>query len=150
MNILTYIWIALLIAFFVVEACTVQMVSIWFAIGSLFALVANLFDAAPALQLTIFLVASIVCLLLTRPLVRKFTASKITKTNADRCIGETAVVTEEIDNLAAKGQVKVNGNVWSARAENGKVISEGKKVLIKRMEGVKLIVQEIEKTKEEM
>ncbi len=145
MNTLTYIWIGLLVAFLVVEACTVQLVSIWFAVGSLCALVANLFETTPALQLTIFLVASMVCLLITRPLVKKFTASKIIKTNADRCIGETAVVTEEINNLSAKGQVKVNGNVWSARAEDGNVIPEGAEVLIKRMEGVKLIVHIKEK-----
>lgn len=141
MNTLTFVWVALLIAFLIVEACTVQLVSIWFAVGALVALIANLCSLSPALQLCLFLVASAVCLIVTRPLVKRFTKTKFERTNADRCIGKEAVVTEEINNLLAKGQVKVDGNVWTARSEDDTVIPVGQSVFVKRMEGVKLIVQ---------
>ncbi len=62
------------------------------------------------------------------------------KTNADRYIGKLAVVTEEISNIDAKGQVKVDNQIWSARSQNGETISEGTKVNVLRIEGVKLIV----------
>ena len=63
-----------------------------------------------------------------------------TPTNADRLIGETAVVTAAIDNLAAKGEVTVKGQIWTARSEDGEAIGSGERVTVKKIEGVKLIV----------
>ena len=72
---------------------------------------------------------------------RKFIKTKLVPTNSDRVIGETAVVTESIDNIQAKGSVKVQGQLWTARSENGEVIPEGSQVTVIRIEGVKLIVK---------
>ena len=135
------IWVVALILFAIVEAVTVQLVSIWFAAGALAALIADLLGASVTVQFVVFLAVSIICFIVTRPLVKKFSTSKIQSTNADRCIGETAVVVEEIDNVNAKGQVKVNGNIWTARSENDEVIAEGEKVTVLKIEGVKLIVK---------
>ena len=135
------IWVIALILFAIIEAATVQLVSVWFAVGALAALIADLLGASVTVQFVVFLVVSIICFIVTRPLVKKFSASKIQSTNADRCIGETAVVVEAIDNVNAKGQVKVNGNIWSARSENDEVIAEGEKVTVLKIEGVKLIVK---------
>lgn len=135
------IWVVALILFSVIEAVTVQLVSIWFAAGALAALIADLLGAGVTVQFVVFLAVSIICFIVTRPLVKKFSTSKIQSTNADRCIGETAVVVEEIDNVNAKGQVKVNGNIWSARSETDEVIAEGEKVTVLKIEGVKLIVK---------
>ena len=135
------IWVIALILFAIIEAATVQLVSVWFAVGALAALIADLLGANVTVQFVAFLVVSIICFIVTRPLVKKFSASKIQSTNADRCIGETAVVVEAIDNVNAKGQVKVNGNIWSARSENDEVIAEGEKVTVLKIEGVKLIVK---------
>ena len=77
----------------------------------------------------------------TRPLYKRFIKTKLVPTNSDRLIGDTAVVTETIDNLEAKGAVKVQGQVWSARSENGEVIPENTPVTVVRIEGVKLIVK---------
>ena len=135
-----YTWVALLIAFAAVELITPQLVSIWFAIGSLGALIATALKAQLWLQLLIFLVISAIMIIVSRPLYRKFIKTKLVPTNSDRVIGETAVVTESIDNIQAKGSVKVQGQLWTARSENGEVIPEGSQVTVIRIEGVKLIV----------
>ena len=133
-------WIALLVVLVVIEAVTAQLVTIWFAAGAAAALIAELLNAPPWLQWLLFISVSVVTLIATRPLVRKATKQKIQPTNADRCIGQTAVVTEEIDNIAGKGQVHVNGITWTARSSDGTVFEKNQKVKVERIDGVKLIV----------
>lgn len=139
----TAFWLVLLVAFAIIEAATVQLVSVWFAVGALGALAAVFAHADFKVQLSVFIAVSLLSFVLTRPLVKKFTKSGIQSTNADRCIGKTAVVIEEIDNLNAKGQVKVNGNIWSARSSDGSVIPENTLVKVLKIEGVKVIVEVI-------
>lgn len=139
---LTVIWIVLLVLFLVLEAATVQLVSAWFALGALCALLANLCGVGVVWQVVLFLVVSAICLIATRPLVKKMTATKIQKTNADRCIGAEAVVLEEINNLKSTGLVKAMGNTWTARSEDGSVIQKDAVVIVRKMEGVKLIVSQ--------
>ncbi|MEZ3496420.1 MAG: NfeD family protein, partial [Lachnospiraceae bacterium] len=122
---LTVIWVVLLIVFLVLEAVSVQLVSAWFAVGALAALIANLCGLHVVWQIVLFLAVSAICLVATRPLVKKLTAAKIQKTNADRCIGAEAVVLEEINNLEPTGQVKAVGNVWTARSADNSVIPKG-------------------------
>ena len=140
-NYMPVFWIVLTVVFLVVEAATVQLVTIWFAAGSLAALISGLLHAPSWLQWLIFLGVSLLTLLLTRPLVRKMTAKRIQPTNADRCIGQTATVLEEINNIAATGLVSVGGVNWTARSLNGEVIKPGETVTVKKIEGVKVIVE---------
>ena len=135
----TVLWSVLLILFIIAEAITVQLVSIWFAIGSLVALIAN-FCANTLVQAALFVGVSFAALLLTRPLVKKFSTPKIQRTNIDRIIGERAIVTEEIDNLRAIGIVKADGKSWSARSADGSIIPAGSVVEVQKIDGVKLIV----------
>lgn len=88
-------------------------------------------------------VAVILCsvLLATKPLMKKYLRPRIQATNADRCVGRTGVVLEDIDNLAATGQVRVCGSVWSARSTDGAPIAAGTTVVVDRIEGVKLMVR---------
>ena len=139
---LTVIWIVLLVLFLILEGVTVQLVSAWFALGALCALLANLCGVGVVWQIVLFLVVSAICLIATRPLVKKMTATKIQKTNADRCIGAEAVVLEEINNLKSTGLVKAMGNTWTARSEDGSVIQKDAVVIVRKMEGVKLIVSQ--------
>lgn len=139
---LTVIWIVLLVLFLILEAATVQLVSAWFALGALCALLANLCGVGVIWQIVLFLIVSAICLIATRPLVKKMTATKIQKTNADRCIGAEAVVLEEINNLKSTGLVKAIGNTWTARAEDGSVIPKDAVVIVRKMDGVKLIVSQ--------
>ena len=139
---LTVIWIVLLVLFLILEAATVQLVSAWFALGALCALLANLCGVGVIWQIVLFLIVSAICLIATRPLVKKMTATKIQKTNADRCIGAESVVLEEINNLKSTGLVKAMGNTWTARAEDGSVIPKDAVVIVRKMDGVKLIVSQ--------
>ena len=103
-------------------------------------MIAQLCGAPVWLQVLIAAVVTLVLLLATRPLVKKFLQNKETHTNADRVVGQTAVVTEDIDNLAAHGRVEVLGNDWAARSTENVRIRKGTKVQVVRIEGVKLIV----------
>lgn len=136
------LWIIAIIVFVLIEAVTAQLVSIWFIVGSVAALAASFFGVPFYLQLIIFVVVSAVALAATRPIIRKYIKPRKERTNADRVIGQVGVVTEKIDNIGATGQVKVDGKEWTARSENDEPVEEGKQVVIKRIDGVKLIVAE--------
>ena len=134
-------WIVMLIAFVIIEASTAQLLTIWFAVGALAALISQMLGADVWLQWLIFVAVSAVVVAATRPLVKKYARPKIQPTNADRCIGQTAVVTEDIDNISGKGAAKVNGIEWSARSETGEIIKAGETVTVVKIDGVKLIVK---------
>ncbi len=134
-------WIVLLVVLIIVEAVTAQLVTIWFAAGAAAALIAELCGLEQWLQWVIFIAVSALTLVVTRPLVRKITKKAVQPTNADRCIGQTAVVTEDIDNIEGKGQVNVNGVTWTARSSDGTVFKKDERVTVEKIEGVKLIVK---------
>ena len=136
-----WVWVAVIALAIVVEVFSAQLLSIWFAVGGIAALAASFFTENIVIQVVLFFVVSIVSLAIIFPLARKSLKTKEhVKTNADRYIGKLAIVTEDISNIDAKGQVKVDNQIWSARSENGETISEGTKVNVLRIEGVKLIV----------
>ncbi|MEE1011625.1 MAG: NfeD family protein [Acutalibacteraceae bacterium] len=134
-------WVVLLILLIVVEAVTAQMVTIWFAAGALGAIVAERLGAQMWLQWVIFIAVSAAALVLTRPLAKKLTKTNAQPTNADRCIGKIAVVTETINNIDAKGQVNVDSAIWTARSSDNSVIEKDEKVTVEKIDGVKLIVK---------
>lgn len=134
-------WIIALVVLIVVEAVTAQMVTIWFAAGALGAIVAERLGAEVWLQWVVFVAVSAIALVATRPLVKKLTKTKVQPTNADRCIGQIAVVTEEINNIEGKGQVHVNGVTWTARSLDGMVFKKDERVTVEKIDGVKLIVK---------
>ena len=127
-----YIWILAAVVFGVLEGITAQLVSIWFVLGAVAAAVAAACGGAVWLQGVLFVAVSVVALLATKPLVKKYLRPRIQATNADRCVGRTGVVLEDIDNLAATGQVRVCGSVWSARSTDGVPIAAGTTVVVDR------------------
>lgn len=133
-------WGICIVVFLIIEGVTVGLTSIWFALGALASLIAAILDVPIWLQVFFFIAVSLVSLLLTRPLAKKFINTKVHPTNADRCIGQECAVTETIDNLSATGTVTLDGKVWSARSATGVPISSGSRVRVVRIEGVKLIV----------
>ena len=135
-----YLWAAAVIVFMIIEIATTQLVTLWFALGSLASLIACLMNAPVYVQIIIFVAVSAITLAATRPLVKKWTKTSFSPTNADRCIGKTALVVEDIDNSAEKGAVKINGSIWSARSADGIKIRKDEQVTIKQIDGVKLIV----------
>lgn len=147
MNWAAITWLGLMVAFMIVEAaCPFHLVSIWFAVGSLVALVASLLSAPIWLQVVLFLVVSGVLLALLWPFIRKFLNPKVVKTNVDAIVGTTGRVIAEIDNVAAEGQVKLGAMYWTARSTTGETIPEGTLVKADRIEGVKVFVSPAEET----
>ena len=137
-------WLVAIIAFTILEGLTYQIISIWFAVGAVGALIAVLFHASLPIQLAVFVVISVLCIVFTRPLFKKIIAGRIEKTNVDAIIGKTALVTADIDNIAGKGSVKINGLEWSARTADNSKMSIGEKVIVEKVDGVKLIVKKSE------
>ena len=140
MSTMTIIWLVIAVVMGVTEACTVQLVSVWFAIGSAAACITSLFTDQIYIQVIVFVVVTAIALAVTRPLVKKLKRKRPEATNADRYIGKSAVVVEAIDNDHAKGLVKVDNEKWTARSADGQLIEPGDRVVVTAIEGVKLIV----------
>ena len=136
-------WLAALVVFAAVEAATVNLVSIWFAGGALAALITAGLGAPVWLQVVLFLVVSGVLLALVAPWARKASRVHPVPTNADRHIGRTALVTEEINNLRETGAIRMDGVIWTARSESGQVIPEGTTITVRRIAGVKAFVEPV-------
>ncbi len=134
-------WLIMFIVFLGVELFTYGLISIWFCLGSLVAMIFAFLDIDFLYQLVAFIITSIIALIITKPLVKKIQTPKIVRTNADKVIGETCIVTETINNKLGKGEIKVDGKAWSARSQNDEIIEKGEFVKILKIEGVKLIVQ---------
>ena len=137
---MSIVWLVLMVLLFIIEAATAGLTVIWFALGALAALIAALFGAQIWLQVLWFLVVSIATLWFTRPLALKYLNGRSVATNADRVVGMEGVVCEDIDNLAGTGAVKLDGKEWTARSDSGANIPSGSVVKVRRIEGVKLIV----------
>ena len=140
MNWAAIIWLGLTAAFLIAEAATVTVISLWFAAGSLAAMVMALVGGAVWMQAITFLLVSMAALTALRPLTRKYLTPKLTPTNVDSVIGSIGIVTTAIDNVSASGQVKLNGMDWSARSTSGEPIEAGTKVRVDKIEGVKAFV----------
>ncbi|MBQ8580073.1 MAG: NfeD family protein [Oscillospiraceae bacterium] len=141
----TILWLVAFLVLLVVEAaCPFHLVSIWFAVGALSAMIVALLSGAVWLQVLVFFVVSCGLLVALLPLVRKFVTPKIVKTNIDSVIGSRGYVTADIDNLSATGKVKLGGMEWTARSESGEKIPAGTLVQVQRIEGVKAFVQPVE------
>lgn len=138
------IWLILMVAFLFVEGNTVTMVSLWFGAGALAALIAALCGAQLWLQVVIFFAVSIALLAALRPLARKYFTPKLTPTNVDSVIGSVGIVTTDIDNIAAQGQVKLASMEWTARSSSGDPIPAGTQVRVDRIEGVKAFVSPVQ------
>jgi membrane protein implicated in regulation of membrane protease activity len=144
-----FCWLIVLVVFLVIEIITLGLTTIWFAVGALLAFFAAWLGAPEGIQLAIFFVVSFVLLFFTRPLVQKKLNDSREKTNVNSMIGKEGKVLETIDNFNGKGRILVGGMEWTARAlEEENVISEGAKVTIQEIRGVKAIVTEVTASQE--
>ena len=144
MNWAAILWLVLMVMFLLLEAGTVAVVSLWFAAGSLAALLAALAHGPVWLQTLLFLVVSAGLLLALRPLAKKYLSPKLTATNVDSVVGSTGLVTAAIDNVSAAGQVKLGAMEWTARSTSGQPIPVGTRVKVDKIEGVKVYVSPAE------
>lgn len=136
-----WIWVSVIVLAVIIELLTDQLISIWFVPGAMVATILDFCNQKIITQVIVFLVISIVGIILGKTLLQKYLPNtKDTKTNIDAIIGEKCVVNEKIDNLAGCGQVKVNGQIWSARSvDENEVFEAGEVLVIVAIEGVKLI-----------
>lgn len=132
------LWLIIAVALAVLEAATVQLVSLWFACGALCAMIASFFTDSIMIQSIVFIVCSVLFLLIARKYVKRLTENK-TATNTDMLIGKTAILKEATDEMVT-GSLSVNGLTWTALSEGGR-LEAGEKVKIIRIDGVKLIVR---------
>lgn len=139
MNYAAILWLGLMIGFIMLESSTVCLISIWFAVGSLAALIVSFFWPFWA-QILVFFAVAVLLLASLRPLTRKYLTPKLVKTNVDSVIGSEGLVTEAIDNVQARGQVKLGAMEWSARSTSGENLSVGTRIRVDRIEGVKVFV----------
>ena len=141
-NSMTAVWVVLMIVFLVIEGSAPGLVSIWFALGALAALISSMLGAQLWLQAVWFIVVSLLALIATRPLAKKYVNSRAQATNADMLIGQECVVKETVNQLAETGAVAIGGKIWTARADStDTILEEGSIAVVERIEGVKLIVR---------
>jgi len=142
MNEMIIIWLSVVVVTVVIEALSVQLLCIWFSIAALVSMILAIVGAPLWLQILVFAVCTILLLILTRPFVKRVVKkSPIVSTNADRVIGKEAVVIREINNDEAEGQVKVMNQIWTARSISGDTIPADEKVVVRSIDGVKLMVE---------
>ncbi len=140
------VWFILMLVFIVAEAMTVSLVSTWFAVGALAAMVTSLLGGELWLQVVIFVAVSGVLLALLRPIAKKHFTPKLTRTNVDSVVGAEGIVSRDIDNIRACGQVKLGSMEWSARSTSGEPIEANARIRVDRVEGVKVYVSPVEVT----
>ncbi len=140
---MTQFWFITFLILLFIELITVNLVTIWFAIGSLGALITASITDMVVIQIIVFIVLSVVSLIVTKPIVKKIRTRKITPTNLDRVIGKIGTVTKKITK-DSYGEVKVEGSIWTAKAN--KEIREKSQVKVLKIEGVKLLVEEIKES----
>lgn len=139
------VWIAVIVAAVIIEAMTEQLISIWFVACGIVGILLNAFRINEGLQVLIAAAVTLGLLVLTRPFVKSKLNFEKTRTNADRYVGQQGIVVESIDNTLSKGQIKIGGSIWTARSMDDCQIDASQRVTVVRIEGVKAIVQAVEK-----
>ncbi|WP_410072789.1 NfeD family protein [Anaerostipes sp.] len=135
-------WLIASAVFLLIEILTLGLTSIWFAGGAVVAVIAALCGVPFLVQMLLFIVVTCLLFALTRPVAKRYLNNRVQKTNTDALIGQTALVKETINNMESKGYVQLNGQDWTARsAEAGEIIPAGCEVVVKEIQGVKLIVE---------
>lgn len=141
-----WMWLAIFILCLVIEAVTTDLTSIWFALGALFALVVAFLEVHILFQIAVFLGTSLLALILTRPLVKKFFKKNVIDTNIDSIIGKVGIITKEIEPYN-RGEAKLSTMYWLAKAYDNKAIPLNAEVEVLAVEGATLIVKQINKEK---
>lgn len=133
-------WLSMAILFLIIEAMTTGLTTIWFAIGAVASLVVSIAGGNTIVQTVVFFFVSIVLLYFTKTIFKNKLHIGNIMTNVDALIGENAIVTKDIEPFKT-GTIKLKGQEWTAIASDNKVIiKEGETVVVKRIEGVKAVV----------
>lgn len=139
----SFLWVAVIVIALIVEAVTLDLNAIWFAVGALGSLIVSSIGGGLHMQLIVFIVISALLLVLVRPFARRILRPKGAATNADRIIGQQAMVTQTINNTLAQGEIRIFGQLWTARSTTDAEIPAGTLVRVKEIAGVKAIVEPV-------
>ena len=137
------IWLILCGVFLIIEIYTVSFLMFWPGIGAFLAFITNILGFSFPIQLGVFVISTALMLIFMKPLVTKLFKTKDVPMNNNAIIGKQATVIKEIDNLNLKGQVKVNGELWSAISDDDGIIKENETVEVLAIDGVKLKVKKV-------
>lgn len=138
---MVFVWLVIAVVLGIFEAATVALVSIWFAIGAVAAMVPAYFNAPFWVQILVFILVSALCFVFTRPFFKKIIKVNKQPTNVDRLVGQEGIATDDIENIECRGKVFISGLTWSARSETGELIPQGAVVTVKKIEGATLVVE---------
>ena len=138
---MVFVWLVIAVVLGIFEAATVALVSIWFAIGAVAAMVPAYFNAPFWVQILVFILVSALCFVFTRSFFKKIIRVNKQPTNVDRLVGQEGVATDDIENIECRGKVFISGLTWSARSETGELIPQGAIVTVKKIEGATLVVK---------
>ena len=139
------IWLVIAGVCLVIEILTAGFLVFWLAIGALISMIVSLFTDSILIQTAVFVISSAILIFATKPFVKKFAKTKNVKTNAFSIIGQNGIVTKEIDSINAKGQVKIDGETWSAVGKDDMDIPKGTEVEVLEIKGVKAVVTPVKK-----
>jgi membrane protein implicated in regulation of membrane protease activity len=134
------LWFFIVLVAAIIEALTMDLTSIWFALSALVAFLLAIFGIPIPVQFLVFIIISIGLLLSVRPLAKRYFQTNIISTNSDRLVGKTAVCTKEIVE-SGRGEVKIDGVIWTAISQDGSIVKKDTNVEVLAIEGVKLIVK---------
>lgn len=138
------LWFLIFLILIIVEVLTINLSTVWFIIGSVFAFFSSFFTRNLNYQIIVFIVCTIISIILTKRFLTKVSNFKKINTNVDSIIGRTCLVTKDINNLLNQGEIVIDKNIWSALSKDDNVvIKEGTKVKICDIKGVKVIVEEV-------
>ena len=135
------IWLIIAVVLAVIEASTAQLVCIWFSLGAVCALITSIFTDSITVQIIVFVLSSAIILALTRKIVIRLTKNKKEMTNSESLIGKVFVLCEDVNNDLGTGALKASGTTWSVRNTEEGIIPSGTKVVVEKIEGVKLFVK---------
>lgn len=136
-------WLILSGVLFIIEIITISFFAFWPAIGALAAAITCIFTNNIVIQSSVFIVVSTLLIIFMKPIAKKLFKTKDVSMNNKAVIDKNGIVVQEIDNLNSKGQIKVNGELWSAISEDDEVIKKGTTVIVKDIQGVKLLVKKV-------
>lgn len=135
------VWLVLTLVFIIGEIASVGLTCIWFAGGTLAALLGGMLGMSPLWQFLVFVAVTVLLLCFTRPWALKYFKPRLVKTNYEEAIGQNVCLTERVDNLRGTGTAVYKGQEWSARAwEEGRVFEAGTIVTVKEIRGVTMYV----------
>lgn len=136
------VWLIIIVAAFVIEIYTQDLVTIWFSLGALIAFLSGLVGLPDWAQIIVFIASSGILLLLTRPIAMKYMVKNTVKTNADRLVGKRARVTKRVS-LNERGEVFIDGKYWLAFTQEEEAFEVDEQSMVLAIEGVKLLIGKV-------